>query len=275
MTPGNDLFEKIFGIKEYRDFILTIVPILLIMAAELLIFADQSYFAICLHACLLVGLPLASVYFENEKLTLIFQALILLPLLRLVNISMPIFFETTLYLFIFTYAPLAIPVFLVTMHQGIDIWFLKIKGVNRKWLFAYVIGALILSLGIAEAQYHVISNSYLIPDISLINILKLSLVMVLFVGLIEELIFRVILQTRLEQTFGIWPGLIVTSLLFGVMHSGYGTIYEVLVASIAGLLIGYIFIRTRNLTLIALIHGFVNVFLFGIIPHLGPTLGLI
>ena len=125
-----------------------------------------------------------------------------------------------------------------------------------------------LGLLLAEGEYLIIRTNYLIPDLSIFNLLMLSIVMIFFVGLVEEIIFRSILQNRLQMVFGNWTGLIFTSILFGLMHSGYGNIYEVLYASFVGLFIGYLFYRTRSLPLVAMIHGFINVFLFGIIPLL-------
>ena len=92
--------------------------------------------------------------------------------------------------------------------------------------------------------------------------------MIFFVGLVEEIIFRSILQNRLEIVLGNRKGLIITSILFGLMHSGYGNINEILYATFVGIFIGYLFYRTRSLPLVTLIHGFINVFFFGIIPLL-------
>ncbi|WP_394326042.1 CPBP family intramembrane glutamic endopeptidase [Methanosarcina horonobensis] len=92
--------------------------------------------------------------------------------------------------------------------------------------------------------------------------------MVFLVGLIEEIIFRSILQNRLEVFLGSREGLIITSVLFGLMHSVYGNVIEVFYALLVGFIIGYIFYKTRSLPLVAMIHGFINVFLFGVIPHL-------
>ena len=47
------------------------------------------------------------------------------------------------------------------------------------------------------------------------------------------------------------------------MHSGYGNIYEIVYASFVGLVIGYLFYRTRSLPLAVMIHGSINIFLFG------------
>ena len=256
-----------------HDAKIILVPVFFIMFAELLLLVGQDYLSIWMHVGIILCLPFACVYFHNKELTMVFQALMLLSLLRLVNISMPVFFETTLYVFIFIYAPLIIPIYIVLTAQNFQFSF-RISDEIKKDRVKYSFIAVIVALAIAQGEYSIIEAGYLIPDLSFMSLLQLSIVMIIFVGLIEEIIFRYILQTRLEQTLGIWPALLIASALFGVMHSGYGTIYEVLMTTIAGLAIGYIYIRTRSLYLITMIHGLTNVFLFGIIPHIGPGLGL-
>jgi membrane protease YdiL (CAAX protease family) len=91
--------------------------------------------------------------------------------------------------------------------------------------------------------------------------------MVLFVGLVEEIIFRSILQTRIEQALSMQEALLITSFLFGLMHSGYGTFNEILYTGFVGLVLGFAFYKTKSLPFVAILHGFVNVFLFGILPH--------
>ena len=61
--------------------------------------------------------------------------------------------------------------------------------------------------------------------------------------------------------------LIITSLLFGLMHSGYGTFNEMLYTGFAGLIMGLLFYKTKSLPFVAVLHGFINVFLFGILPY--------
>jgi membrane protease YdiL (CAAX protease family) len=92
--------------------------------------------------------------------------------------------------------------------------------------------------------------------------------MVRFVSPVEEMIIQSILQNRLETVLGSREALIVTSILFGLMHSGYGSVYEIFYITLVGAVIGYLFYGTRSLPLVVLIHGFMNVFFFGIIPLL-------
>ncbi|WP_292466010.1 CPBP family intramembrane glutamic endopeptidase [Methanolobus sp.] len=256
-----------------HDAKIILVPVFLIMLAELLLLMGQDYISIWMHVGIILCLPFASIYLHNREITMAFQSLMLLSALRLLNISMPVFFETTLYIFIFIYTPLVIPIYIVLKAQDFQFSF-RLSDEMKKDRVKYSLIAVIVALAIAEGEYAIIKAGSLIPDLSFMSLLQLSIVMIFFVGLIEEVIFRYILQTRLERTFGIWPALLIASALFGVMHSGYGTIYEVLMTASAGLVIGYLYVRTRSLYLVTMIHGLTNVFLFGIIPHLGPGLGL-
>ena len=251
---------------------LVMLTLCLIMLAEVLLFSGRMEYAVWVHVLVLIGLGVAIIQLSESDVYRTLQALMLLPLLRLVNISMPVFYEMTLYSYVFIYAPLIIPVYLVAVHQKFTAAQLGLIKGNVKLIIPF---SIVVGLAIAEGEYYIIKPGYLIPDLSLWSVLELSIVMLLFIGLVEELIFRSIVQTRLEGTFGMFYGLIVTSVIFGIMHSGYGTAYEMLFTSLAGLAIGYLFQVTRSLPLIAMTHGFVNIFLFGFIPHLGPGLGLL
>jgi membrane protease YdiL (CAAX protease family) len=260
MSEGADQ-EKI---KKRKLRVLTAVPVICISVAEILIFSDHVQIAVWVHIATMIALSLSSVYIKDSEINKIHQALMLLPVLRLINLSMPIFFSTTLYTFIFIYGPLAIPAAIVIISQRDS---LEEIGVSMKNIGAYMILSIPLGFLLGLGEYLTIKSKYLIPDLTFVNLLELIFVMVFFVGLIEELIFRSILQTRLEKALSIQEALLVTSLLFGLMHSGYGTFHEILYTGFVGLFMGLAFYKTRSLPFIAVLHGFVNVFLFGILPH--------
>jgi hypothetical protein len=143
---------------------------------------------------------------------------------------------------------------------------------RRIWIYLPL--SVLASLVFAEAEYMLIGARPLIPDISQINLLELIVIMIFVVGLVEELIFRAILQTRLEEFLGPAAGILLVSLLFGIMHSGYGTPSEMGFTFLMGCFLGYCFYKTRSLPLVIMINGLTNVFLFGALPYLGPGLGL-
>ena len=239
------------------------VPVLCITIAELLIFLGKIEIAIWVHIGVLFALSVSNIFIKDPKVHKIHMPLMLLPILRLVNLSMPIFSNITLYTFILYYTPLAIPVAAIIIHQRNS---LKEIGITKKHLLLYIVLAVPLSFLLGLGEYLTIRPGYLIPDLSFEHLLVLTIIMVFFVGLVEELIFRSLLQSRLEQALSMPEALLITSFLFGLMHSGYGTYYEMLYTGFVGLIIGLIFYKTRSLPFIAVLHGFVNVFLFGILP---------
>jgi len=242
-----------------------IIPVLAIAIAEFMIYSGRVIEAMEMHAILLFGLSLSMLYIKNVEIQKTYQAFILLPVLRLVNLSMPAFYEITLYSFVFIYGLLTIPVTIAITNQGFT---REQIGITFKRMWLYIPLSIILGLLLGIGEYFIIETNYLIPDLSIITLLMLTLVMVLLVGLIEEIIFRSILQNRLEIFLGSRGGIIMTSILFGLMHSGYGNIIEIFYTFLMGFIIGYLFYKTRSLPLVTMIHGFINVFLFGVIPHL-------
>lgn len=264
-----DLGSSALATRSVRPVLATI---LLIAFAELLMFSGMRREAMILHTFVLIAVSISTVSQKDKYVAWALQALMLLPLLRLINFSMPVFSEMVLYRYFYVYIPLFIPIFLIIRHQS----FSSVQlGLSFKKFVLYLPLSVVIGLLIAEAEFFIVPVVPLVPNISFYNMVDIVLIMIFCVGLVEELIFRSLIQTRLEGVFGTTVGLIATSLLFGVMSSVYGTGSGVLFASLVGLILGYMFIKTRSLPFVALTHGLVNVFLFSLIPLLGPGLGIL
>lgn len=263
METSENFGKKINEIK--NEWLYLVIPALAIAFAELQLYLGQQIGSMVVHVVILIGLSLSAMFIKNEEIQKIYQALILLPIMRLVNLSIPVFYETTLYSLVFIYSLLAVPAIIAATQQG----FTRSQlGITFKKLWLYIPLSVLLGLLLAEGEYQIIRTNSLIPDLSIINLLTLSVIMIFLVGVVEEIIFRSVLQNRLQMVFGNFSGLIFTSILFGFMHSAYGNISEILYATFVGFFIGFLFYRTKSLPLAALIHGFINIFLFGVIPLL-------
>jgi membrane protease YdiL (CAAX protease family) len=247
------------------------IPVIAITFTELLIFGGRLKEASIAYTLLLLALSFSIAITKEHEIRKVYQAFLLLTIFRLVNFSMPIFYERNLYSFMLIYAPLAIPATIATIHQKI-VYEKKRDTLRRIWIYLPL--SVLAGFAFAEAEYILIGAKELTPDLSSENLLVLIFIMVFIVGLVEELIFRAILQTRMEEFLGPAGGIFLASLLFGVMHSGYGTLYEMAYTFLVGGFLGYLYYKTRSLPLVIMIHGSINVFLFGIIPHMGPGLGL-
>jgi membrane protease YdiL (CAAX protease family) len=74
-------------------------------------------------------------------------------------------------------------------------------------------------------------------------------------GVTEELIFRGYIQPRLELLFkNSWVAIIISSLLFGLLHYRYGTWFNVLGPFMMGLVFAFYYSRYRNIKLLILFH---------------------
>jgi membrane protease YdiL (CAAX protease family) len=73
----------------------------------------------------------------------------------------------------------------------------------------------------------------------------------------EELLFRGLLQTRLVGWLGIWPGILLTAVLFGAVHAPFSPLFAV-VAGGAGLGYGLAFHYSGRLSLAVALHAAVN-----------------
>ncbi|NJD78820.1 MAG: CPBP family intramembrane metalloprotease [Candidatus Methanoperedens sp.] len=237
------------------------VPIILIFIAEALLFSGYKTGSIAVHS--LNILFIISIVILKKDIKLV-QALSLVSLFRIISTSMPVFFSLTIYWFASLYGIMFFSIALIIKDQGLrpkDIG-ITLKG-SWLWPFAVLLGA-----GLALIEYRILVPGALIPGFTAIDILELGLVMFFFVGLVEELIFRSVLQQRLEESIGMTNGLLVAGVIFGLMHSGFSNYYEILFASFAGFVLGFCFQRTRSLPFVVIAHSVNNIILFGILPFL-------
>jgi membrane protease YdiL (CAAX protease family) len=236
-----------------------IIPVLVIILAESLIFLGYMQAAMIVHAAILALLVLSASITTNR----IYPALMLLPLFRLLNVATPVFFQLTLYSYSLVYAPMFIPIYFIIKEGFIS---RSEAGLTLNGFWSYLPLAVSVGFVLGWGEYNVLHAEALVPGSSIMHILELSVIMILFVGIVEEFIFRSTLQTVLEERLGPVAGLLATSVIFGFMHSGYHLTLEILFVSFAGIVFGLLFWTTRSLPIITLAHGFTNISLFLVAP---------
>ena len=245
--------------KAERYYLDLLFPIFLIMLAEVLIFLGNSDAAMPVHAFNLVFLSLSSIYIKNRT----YPALMLLPLFRLLNVAMPVFFHLTLYSYALVYAPMFIPIYLILKDKFIT---REEAGLTIEGFWFYLPVALSLGLALGWGEYLVLKPQMLTVGNDTLEIIVLVLTMIFFVGVVEEFVFRSSLQTVLQERIGLGAGLVLTSVIFGFMHSGYHLPLELLYVTLAGLAFGLLFWISKSLPVIALAHGITNISLFLLAP---------
>jgi CAAX protease family protein len=195
-----------------------------------------------------------------ERLQLI-QALALVSVFRVVNLSFLLISTVTIYWLATIYSVIFLPIILLIVQEKLSRHDLGIDDVRRSVLLLPL--GVVIGVAFGGIEYAVLANPALIPDTSMSQLIQLSIVMIFFVALVEELLFRVLLQPQLIERTGAIRGILIASLIFGAMHSGYANSYELLFAIGAGVIFGVAFYETKDLVFVVTIHAVNNIVLFG------------
>lgn len=85
----------------------------------------------------------------------------------------------------------------------------------------------------------------------------------------EELLFRAYVFPALRNWKGTWPAVILTGLLFGLLHVASSPAYALLPLAVFGALLCLLYLRTRSLYPCIVLHSLNNCIAFGGAPEVG------
>lgn len=137
-----------------------------------------------------------------------------------------------------------------------------IGGIAFNFAISYVLS--IIPFPQSWIESYEASSSELLGSVSIV----LWISVVIMAPLVEELTFRGFIYTRLKQGMAKWIAVILTSLLFGVVH---GTIIWAMYTFVFSLCLIYIFERTKSLWGCILFHMAFN--LVGAVMSTWPEFG--
>lgn len=145
-------------------------------------------------------------------------------------------------------------------------WALLALGVIVLLVVQFGLGSLLSVIGLEAGENQVV----LIGRENPVFFLYMILVSILVVGPVEELLFRGVVQGLLRRAMSAWPAILVASAFFGLVHvwAVQGSLEQQLVyavvATVLGVVLGYLYERTGNIVVPGLAHGFYNAVLFAI-----------
>jgi membrane protease YdiL (CAAX protease family) len=264
--------------------------IFLILAGQGLQFRGYGMLCIGVQSLNIIAVAIIMVALHVERKQLL-EALALLSLFRVVSLSfgllppicwfaivltifLPLIWVIPtwpLYLWVASYGVMFIPIIAIVAHQKLSRYDLGLTGGLR---LTYLIPfGIFIGVGLGLIEYVVLANKALIANVSTSALIGLSIVVIFFVALVEELLFRVLLQTPLIERTGAIAGILLTSVIFGAMHSGYASVYELLFTFGASVVFGVAFYKTKSLPFVVTMHAVDDILLYGVLPFL-PLLAL-
>ncbi|MEA4906461.1 MAG: CPBP family intramembrane metalloprotease [Chloroflexi bacterium] len=216
------------------------------------------------HALVMVALLLHSAITPQPRLQHLYLTLALAPLIRIVSLSLPLQNYAFVYWYIIVGIPLFLSVGMVARYAGFG---LKETGVNARHLPVQLLFG-IAGLGLGGIEYLVLRPAALVSSLSLESIWLPAMILVIFTGLLEEFIFRGVMQKAFTAVFGHNWGILYISALFAVLHVGYQSALDVVFVFAVALLFGWFAHKTGSILGVTLAHGLTNISLFLLFPFL-------
>ena len=231
------------------------------------IFAYQNVaYGIGLSLFLAMGIYLfISVIHLSPPITNCAESLALIPLYILFTSSLPWFFINQQYLLPAVYSTILALCLWHIYQKKLSFSVLGFK--KNKWL-KYVLIGIILGIPMGAGEYFIIYPAATFPTFEVKYLLRDLFYMVCFVGLGEELLFRGLLQRDLTNALNWKWGIFLASLMFAVMHLTWRSIPELFFVFFAGVILGYLYYKTKSLVAPIVMHGIGNVTLVAIMPYL-------
>ncbi len=238
--------------------------LLLLMVAEILTALVEPRLGLLLHSVLLIGSLVYGARCYDRPAYRFWTAVSLAPLIRLVSLSLPLDSVPLIYWYLIISVPLYIATFVLRGMILRMSW--DQVGLHGRGLALQVMMSL-LGLPLGMLEYRILRPVPLISGWNPGEFLTAALILLISTGLIEELIFRGVMQQVAMETMGKW-GLVYVSAVFAALHIGHRSLTDVFFVFGVALLFGWLVQRTRSIVGVSLTHGLINIWLFLMAPLL-------
>lgn len=216
------------------------------------------------HMLILFSLLIHSSISRSYNFSNILMSMMVLPMIRIVGLTMPLLQVPALYWFPVISIPLFAAAIVIVKVQGTSRISLGLTWGNIPVQLLIAFTGVILGF----IEFQVLHPKPLIPYFSIVNVLVAGIILLISTGLAEELLFRGIIQRNAENLFGGLFGLLYASLLFTSLHIGWMSFIDLAFVFAVAMLYGYCYQKTRSIFGITLSHGLSNTFLFLIMPFI-------
>ena len=249
--------------KNFPSYLVAVDYLLLLSVAESLIALEAPQPGMILHGVILATLLLHASIVKRVDERRFLRAMALAPLIRLLSMTLPLALFQVTFWYVVVGVPLLIASLLVARIAGIT---RSMAGLTLRALPEQVlIGLSGFALGYLE--YLILRPAPLVASLSWELLWLPALILLVFTGFLEELIFRGLLQAAAMQHLGRF-GMPYVAVTFAVLHLGYRSALDILFVFVVGLIFGSIVRRRGTILGVSLAHGLTNVALYLVFPFI-------
>ncbi|MFC1933997.1 lysostaphin resistance A-like protein [Chloroflexota bacterium] len=232
-----------------------------ITIAELIVVAIDPVWGIVCHILVLATLIARSALISEHTNQQLLLSVALVPLVRIISLSMPLADIPQIWWYPIIYAPLVVTAFIVMRLLNYK---MEDVGLNFR-LFPVQLAVALTGFLFGVAEYYILRPQPLIAELTWQEVWLPALILIVSTGFVEEFIFRGVLQRTASRLFG-WWGIVYVSLLFAVLHVGFLSWIDVIFVFVVALFFGWVVKKTGSLLGVFLSHGITNSVLFLIAP---------
>lgn len=235
-----------------------------ITAAEVVTAYYNPLYGLAWHMVLLVALLVHASLTSGQAVSLVYLALSLAPLIRIMSLAMPLIGVPPIY----WYLIISLPLFAAAAYL------MRFAGFKPREV-GLIAGNLPLQLLVAFLgvplswmEYLILKPAPLVTELTFQQLWLPALILLVSTGFMEEFIFRGIMYRAAVQTLGRWYSIVYISFLFGVLHITHQSPLDLVFVFAVALLFSIIVSFSKSLLGVSLAHGLTNIGLYIIWPYL-------
>ena len=237
--------------------------------AELLTTLIAPLVGMILHGLIFSALLTHAAFSIGKPCNRFLVVLALVPLMRLLSLTLPLNQFPPNYRYLVIGIPLFLAVYLAGRATGLQGKSIGLRLSWRSLPLQLLIGISGILLGYIE--YLILHPEPLVMEPRWALIWMPVMILLIFTGLLEEIIFRGMMQTSSLQYLGRW-GILYVAILYAILHLGYWSLLNFLFVFAIAIAFGIIVRKTGSIVGVSLSRGLTNVSLYLLFPFImaGP-----
>jgi membrane protease YdiL (CAAX protease family) len=241
------------------------VALFCVAVAETLVAYGDPRLGIAMHIAFLAAVLVLAATTHDDRRRAFFLALCIAPIIRIASTGMPLTSFAQPWWYVLTSVPLYVGGFLIARESGLRPSQLYLRVASARMVpIELAVWASGIALGYTE--WRILSPDPMVDGNSEAWLIGGAFILLICTGLVEEFLFRGVVQCIAVRLLGSRGGIIFSAALFAALHIGHTSLYDDLFVFGVGLYFSIVVRYTRSLLGVTLAHGTINTMLFIILP---------